>query len=249
MTEIKLYQINPQRDADGVLYAPFEALQSLQGSPVPDGDLYDLVWAGSVPDDDLESVYERFCAEPPADFAGRGMAVSDIVEVTKSDVLAPGCYYCNTVGFVETPFEPAPAREDRQMTVVLLEPGQYARLETVPTDLSSMQRIVGGLIEPVYCFSDEACLICNEEGKLESLPVNRALYGADGKVADVICGTAFICGTSSDAFVSLTAEQQEQYLRQFRFPERIWLINNEITAVPVRPEERPGPEPARGKER
>lgn len=50
-------------------------------------------------------------------------------------------------------------------------------------------------------------IIINEEGKLMGLPQNRAVVIHD-KVADILCGPAFICGLGEDGeFTDLTEAQ------------------------------------------
>ena len=61
------------------------------------------------------------------------------------------------------------------MKVVLLEPRKYAKVVEIEHTLENMQKVVGGYIEAVYPFEDEVAVICNEEGKLLGLPLNRAL--------------------------------------------------------------------------
>ena len=43
-----------------------------------------------------------------------------------------------------------------------------------------LQAAVGGDIQAVYPYEDPVALICNEEGKLLGLPLNRALFDDDG---------------------------------------------------------------------
>ena len=72
--------------------------------------------------------------------------------------------------------------------------------------------------------------VCNEEGKMLGLPLNRTLQGT----GDIICGTFFICGAPADAedFDSLTKEQIVKYYKMFEFPERFYLDKeNGITSV------------------
>lgn len=73
--------------------------------------------------------------------------------------------------------------------------------------------MVGGNIEALYPFDDEVALICNEEGKLHNLPLNRALFDEDGNMYDVITGTFLVIGAPSDAedFASLNEEQIKKY--------------------------------------
>ena len=100
------------------------------------------------------------------------------------------------------------------MKVVICEPGRYARIAEIEPTLKAEQEIVGGLIDCVYPWPDMVALVCNDEGKLNGLPLNRALEDYD-----VIAGTFFICGISGENFCSLTEEQTARYLQKFRAPE------------------------------
>ena len=93
-------------------------------------------------------------------------------------------------------------------------------IEIEPT-LEAMQQVVGGDIEEYMPFEDEVALICNEEGKLMSLPPNRGLRDDNGNLYEIICGTFFLCGapSDSDSFTSLTPEQIEKYKQRFASPE------------------------------
>ena len=62
------------------------------------------------------------------------------------------------------------------MRVVMVEVGRNACEMELEDSLASMQHAVGGLIQAVYePGGRNAALICNEEGKLLGLPLNRAL--------------------------------------------------------------------------
>ena len=102
-----------------------------------------------------------------------------------------------------------------------------------------MQQTVGGDIEAYYPFEEQVCIVCNEEGKINGLPLNRAIRDADtGDIADIIAGTFFICDCSGESFGSLSLEQQKRYLEKYRLPERFFRIGENIEAVPYRPKER-----------
>ena len=122
------------------------------------------------------------------------------------------------------------------MKVVLLKPFEYARAAEIGTSLEAMQAVVGGLIEPAYYFDEEVCLICNEEGKINGMPLNRAIYDKDKNMIDIIAGTAFSCDCSGQNFGSLTEEQIKRYTEQFKKPERFVRINGKIRAIPFKPD-------------
>lgn len=117
--------------------------------------------------------------------------------------------------------------------VVLLEPQKEARVAEIGSSLQSMQSVVGGLIEAVYPFEEQVCIVCNEEGKLQGLPLNRALRDSDSHIYDVIAGTAFICDCSGEDFGSLTEDQTAKYLELFKNPEAFVSVSGCIIAIPL----------------
>lgn len=123
-----------------------------------------------------------------------------------------------------------------KIKVVLLEPDKVARTAEIGTKLEDLQKVVGGLIEPAYYLDDpDCCVIVNEEGKMKHLPLNRAIYGEDGTMIDIIAGAAFICDCSGESFGSLSDEKLEKYTEKFKLPERFYRTDEGITAVPYKP--------------
>lgn len=101
------------------------------------------------------------------------------------------------------------------MKVILVEPDTAARPVEIEKGIHAMQEIVGGFIEAIYPWEDSVALICNEEGKIDGLPLNRVLEDYD-----IIAGTFFICGIEEEGFCSLTDQQMKEYQQKFQFPER-----------------------------
>ena len=121
------------------------------------------------------------------------------------------------------------------MKVLLIEPHKPPYPLEIDGTLAAMKKLVGGTIQAVYPFEESIALICNDEGKLLGLPLNRALYHQEtGELYDVIAGTFFLCGAPPDAdhFTSLTAEQLEKYLQYFYSPETFIRVNGQIVAIP-----------------
>ena len=77
--------------------------------------------------------------------------------------------------------------------------------------------------------------VCNEEGKIDGLPMNRALYDENHEIYDIIAGPAFICDCSGENFGSLSDEQIKKYSRQFMRPERFYSTRDGVKAVPFQP--------------
>ncbi|WP_313530729.1 DUF3846 domain-containing protein [Anaerotignum sp.] len=122
------------------------------------------------------------------------------------------------------------------MTILVIEPERKPVIAEVNGSLDSMQKVVGGFIEASYPFDEQVALICNEEGKLNNLPLNRALYHPEtNKMYDIVSGTFFICGAKveEDSFSSLTQEQIQTYTKMFQQPELFLFINGTVVALPM----------------
>ena len=124
---------------------------------------------------------------------------------------------------------------DDKISVILLESNKLPRVTDLDHSLEGSQQIVKVYIEAFYPFEEEVCIVCNEEGKLEGLPANRALYDSDHQMYDIICGPAFICDCSGESFGSLSEEQIKRYGKQFQQPERFFRTEDGIVAIPFTP--------------
>ena len=120
------------------------------------------------------------------------------------------------------------------MQVIVVEPKKKPTAQDIGSDLESMQKTVGGSIEAVYPFDEPVALICNEEGKLLGLPLNRSLQDEDGTVYDIISGTFFLCAapTDSDHFAGLTDQQVKTYLERFAMPEMFLNVGGDLFVLP-----------------
>lgn len=107
----------------------------------------------------------------------------------------------------------------RNNLVLVVEPGKAPRAVNLKGDLKSLQVAVGGYIEAIYPYNDPVAVIVNEEGKLEDLPMNRALRDEDGDVYDIICGTFLVTGLTDEDFGSLSPELLVKYAVKFANPE------------------------------
>ena len=124
--------------------------------------------------------------------------------------------------------------EESEMTVLLVEPGKEPKVITMGTDLESLQQTVNGYIQAVYPFEDRVAVICNDEGKINGMELNRALYTPEGEMYDILAGPFIIAGLTEDNFGSLTQEQIEKFSELFRTPEMFLMENGRIKAVPVK---------------
>ena len=107
---IRIYQINLGRDSDRVAFQDLEHLPEYQGSANVNSALYDCVFEGDVDCATLEDVFRVFNLEHPAEYTGRSLSVSDVVEIPEDQGVEAGFYFCNSIGFPRVEFDPAHAQ-------------------------------------------------------------------------------------------------------------------------------------------
>lgn len=107
---------------------------------------------------------------------------------------------------------------EEKMKVVMVEPNKPAYITEIGSDLTSMQKAVGGLIEPIY-FLEDALMVGNEEAKLIGLDGNRRFGN------NIVAGPFFICGEKmtedGEEFCSLSDDLCEKYVHHFAEPLEI----------------------------
>lgn len=130
---------------------------------------------------------------------------------------------------------------DEKISVLYVQAGKYPEVIEIEDNLESMQKLVGGYIEEYMPFEDEVAIVCNEEGKINGLQPNRAIYGEmnDGKkeVIDIVFGDFFVCyaPVESEKFLSIPEDMKQKYSEMFKYPERFYLLNNSVVAEPYKP--------------
>ncbi len=77
--------------------------------------------------------------------------------------------------------------------VLFVRPGKAPEVMEMENSLSGMQRAVEGNIEMLLPFEEEVALVCNEEGKLDGLPLNRGIRDREGRLLDIVAGNFFLC--------------------------------------------------------
>ena len=235
--KINIYQINRDRDPQRLKFLGLDAVRKVLRSAEPDCAVYDKVYSGNVKCRNLEDVFVFFNSGKPEGFWGHSLSVSDVVEVEDAASITPGFYFCDSIGFKEQTVNVTVPQNTIQ--VVLVEPGNLARIAEVGTTLEAMQRTVGGNIEAYYPFEEQVCIVCNDEGKINGLPLNRAIRDEEThEIVDAIAGTFFICDCSGESFGSLSKEQQKRYLEKYRLPERFFRTRNGIESVQYKPQNR-----------
>lgn len=135
--------------------------------------------------------------------------------------------------------EPVKESEEQNMSdkikVLVVEPMQEPYTKEIDAGLKSLQNEVDGNIQAVYPFEEEAAIICNEEGKINGLELNRALYDEDGKMYDILAGTFLVCGLKGDSFGSLPDELINKFSEQFKQPETFVQVGRNILAITTEP--------------
>ena len=106
-----------------------------------------------------------------------------------------------------------------RMKVLLVEPMEKPRVVEIDHSLESMRELVGGDIACTYPWDDLVGLVHCDDAITLGYPLNRMLRDEDGNIYDVVPGSFFICGLTSDSFGSLPDELAAKYGELFRFPE------------------------------
>lgn len=118
------------------------------------------------------------------------------------------------------------------MKVLLIKPGKKPEIVDIEPGLESLQKIVGGNIQVVYPFEDLVGLVVNDEGKIEKLPLNRALRDDTGEMYDIVAGNLLVVGLTEDDFGSLSDELIEKYYKFFEYPEHFIFLNGQVYSRP-----------------
>ena len=116
------------------------------------------------------------------------------------------------------------------MKILFIEPGKAPVEKEISDALRSLQEMVGGTVQAIYPFDDPVALLCNDEGKLLGLPMNRALH----EIEDIICGPFAVVGAppGAESFTSLTEEQLQRYMERFRSPEHFLAVADAVFVLP-----------------
>lgn len=122
-----------------------------------------------------------------------------------------------------------------KLTVLVVEPMKEPYVKEIEPGLHSLQAEVGGDIATTYPLSDPVGLVCNDEGKLIGLELNRGLRDEHGEIYDIMAGTFLVVGLSEDSFTSLTPEQVQKYTEHFKQPEQFISLNGQVIALPAEP--------------
>ena len=124
---------------------------------------------------------------------------------------------------------------DKTMVVLLVKPDEKPELMVIDGSLESKQKLVGGWIERFMPFEEEVAIICNEEGKINRMPLNRAVRYEDGSLMDIMAGNFFVCYAPyySSNFLSLPPEMIYKFGKMFEHPEEFFRLGGKVFAEPI----------------
>lgn len=76
-------------------------------------------------------------------------------------------------------------------------------------------------------------IVCNDEGKLLGLPMNRALRDEHGQTYDVLTGNFLVVGLGKEDFASLSPELAQKYEQHFHQPETFIRLGGHLVILPT----------------
>ena len=133
--------------------------------------------------------------------------------------------------------------ERDKIRVIVCRVDERAEVIEIEDKLEAMQEVVGGLIQEYMPWEDEGAIICNEEGKMMGLPLNRGIRSDEGQLQDIIAGDFFICFAplESERFLSMPPELEEKYKEKFDLPEMFMMENGVIETIKYEPDGKNNP--------
>lgn len=124
-------------------------------------------------------------------------------------------------------------QKNEMIKVLVVEPEKAPYVKEIESSLASYQAEVGGYIQAIYPFDEPVAIICNEEGKLNGLDLNRALRDENGVIYDIVAGTFLVVGLGEEDFTSLDDELIKRFEKRFKTPEIFVAFNNKIMVLPI----------------
>ena len=116
-----------------------------------------------------------------------------------------------------------------KIRILVVAPNEEPHQLKIAHTLKEMQKVVGGLVEYVQ-LEHNVDLICNDEGKLLNLELNRLVGN------DILAGTFFIAGQLNGETISLSRKQIKKYRKIFRLDKDKHFIDY-LKAKKVKPED------------
>ena len=148
-----------------------------------------------------------------------------------------GDYVLDSEDFIDVDFktvgEKEMSKDKKELDVLLVKPNEYPQKVTIGAELKDLQEAVGGTITATYPFTDPVAIVCNDEGKLLGLPMNRALWDEHGQTYDVLTGNFLVVGLGKEDFASLSPELAQKYEQHFHQPETFIRLGGHLVILPT----------------
>lgn len=123
--------------------------------------------------------------------------------------------------------------EPEKMAVLVVEPLREPYVKEIAPGYKSMQAEVNGTFQAVYPYTDPVALVCNDEGKLLGMDLNRGLRDDTGSLYDIVAGTFLVVGLGEEDFTSLPTELIQKYTEQFQTPELFIHMDGKLAVLPL----------------
>ena len=130
--------------------------------------------------------------------------------------------------------------EPEKMTVLVVEPLKEPYVKQIAPGYRSMQTEVDGTFQAIYPYDDPVALVCNDEGKLMGMDLNRGLRDDTENLYDIVAGTFLVVGLGEEDFTSLPTELIQKYTEQFQTPELFIHMDGKLAvlSLPEQPREK-----------
>ena len=123
--------------------------------------------------------------------------------------------------------------DPEKMTVLVVEPLKEPYVKQIAPGCKSMQAEVDGAFQAIYPYDDPVALVCNDEGKLLGMELNRGLRDDTGSLYDIVAGTFLVVGLGEEDFTSLPTELIQKYTEQFQTPELFIHMDGKLAVLPL----------------
>ena len=112
---------------------------------------------------------------------------------------------------------------EKNVVAMLLQPGKEAELISIKPSFQKIEELVGGLADITWPINERFCIAVNDTGKLDGLPLNRALRDKGGRIVDIYAGDIVILGCGKrGGFVDLEEDEIGKLFKRFGKPEFGW---------------------------
>ena len=124
-------------------------------------------------------------------------------------------------------------KETGRIPVLLVDQLEEPYFTSVRDSYHEYQRIVKGNIEMISCPDlKQIDIICNEEGKMMCLPLNRCLT-SDHEVYDIVAGTMILASINSEGETIGLNKDQLAYCYSYFYMPQIFILSDEEGEVEV----------------